>query len=275
MHQKAYLSAVTLLKGVLRKMRLEPAEPVRYFLRTDRDEVPLNDAIGLPLSLVFMGSVFCVVCGRKTSKAYGQGFCFPCFRDSPENSPCIVRPELCRGHLGEGRDVQWELDNHVKPHIVYLAWSSGWKVGVTREAQVPVRWLDQGASLAVPIARTPNRCEAGLMEVALKQHITDKTDWRRMLLVAQVPQGCQPPLNPDDCVPETSRLYLLSERPCHRFTYPLIPQFARVISADLSKIPRFEGILAGMKGQYLILTDGRVLNIRNHLGYEVEMTVAL
>lgn len=266
---------MTVLGGALRKMRLEPDEPVRYFFRTDREEALLNEAIGCRFSMVFTGNIYCVVCGRKTSKAFGQGFCFPCFRDSPENSPCIVRPELCRGHLGEGRDVQWELENHVKPHIVYLAWSSGWKVGVTREAQVPVRWLDQGASLAVPIARTPNRYEAGLMEVALKKHITDKTDWRRMLLVAQVPQNCKPPVDPDINVPEASRPYLLTERPCYRFIYPLSPQFAKVISTDLTKTPRFEGILAGMKGQYLLLTDGRVLNIRNHLGYEVEVKIAV
>jgi hypothetical protein len=252
-------------------MRLEPDEPVSYFFRTDREETLLNEALGCPFSLIFSGTIYCVVCGRKTSKAFGQGFCFPCFRDSPENSPCIVRPELCRGHLGEGRDVQWELENHVTPHIVYLAWSSGWKVGVTRESQVPVRWLDQGASLAIPIARTPNRYEAGLIEVALKQHLADKTDWRHMLLAAQPPRDCQPPLNPDRFVPEASRPFLLAERPCYRFSYPLIQHFAKVVSVNLSKTPHFEGTLAGMKGQYLILSDGRVLNIRNHLGFEVEV----
>ncbi len=124
----------------------------------------------------------CVSCGRGVTKFYGQGFCFPCFRDAPEASECIVRPELCRAHLGEGRDPAWERDHHDTEHFVYLSHTGGIKVGVTRGTQVPVRWIDQGAVLALPIARTPYRQLAGAIEVALKAHFADRTNWRKMLV---------------------------------------------------------------------------------------------
>ena len=56
---------------------------------------------------------------------------------------CVIKPELCRAHLGEGRDMEWEREHHLKDHYVYLAVSSGVKVGITRDTQVPTRWIDQ------------------------------------------------------------------------------------------------------------------------------------
>ena len=64
---------------------------------------------------------------------------------------------------------------------MYLALSSNVKVGVTRKTQVPTRWIDQGASFALEIVEAPNRYLAGITEVALKKHISDKTNWRKML----------------------------------------------------------------------------------------------
>lgn len=257
------------LAGALRKMRIERASPAHYYLRTDQGELFLNDWVGYRLHLNYTGKIFCVVCGRKISKAFGQGFCFPCFRDSPENSPCIIHPEKCRGHLGEGRDPQWELENHVQPHIVYMAWSSGWKVGITRENQIPTRWLDQGATVAISIARTPYRYLAGVMEVTLKAHIPDKTDWRRMIALQEPPQPLELPINPKILLPDDLKPYLLPAPESVKLEYPLKGMFSKIVAIDLIKSPVFEGILAGMKGQYLVFTDGRVLNIRNHSGYDV------
>ncbi len=81
--------------------------------------------------------------------------------------------------MGEGRDVEWEEKHHNQPHIVYLAASDVVKVGVTRETQVPTRWIDQGANEAIKLAETPNRYLAGVLEVALKSEFTDKTNWRK------------------------------------------------------------------------------------------------
>src|SRR5690606_20533846 len=73
------------------------------------------------------------------------------------------------------------LANCFQPHIIYLANSSGLKVGITRKSQVPFRWMDQGASEALPILEVKNRFDSGRVEVLLKKYISDKTDWRKML----------------------------------------------------------------------------------------------
>ena len=94
---------------------------------------------------------------------------------------CIVRPEKCHYHEGTCREPDWADDHCMQPHIVYLANSSGVKVGITRHTQIPTRWIDQGASQALQIFRVPHRYLSGLVEVALKEHVSDRTDWRRML----------------------------------------------------------------------------------------------
>jgi hypothetical protein len=40
---------------------------------------------------------------------------------------------------------------------------------------------------------------------------------------------------------------------------------------QLAKEPLVEGRLIGIKGQYLMWEDGRVLNVRNHSGYHVTL----
>ena len=162
-------------------MRTRLEDQVKYTLDLDGTLVEINDFLGKPISLKHTGIIKCVSCGKVTKKSFGQGFCYPCFINSPENAECIVKPELCRGHLGEGRDLEWEKAHHVQPHYVYLALSSDVKVGVTRNIQVPTRWIDQGASQAIILAETPYRQLAGEIEVALKNYLPDKTNWQRML----------------------------------------------------------------------------------------------
>ena len=77
--------------------------------------------------------------------------------------------------------MDWARKHDLIEHVVYLALSSELKVGVTRHHQVPTRWIDQGASFAIELCRTPNRHVAGIIEVWLKNHFTDKTNWRAML----------------------------------------------------------------------------------------------
>ena len=94
----------------------------------------------------------------------------------------IMRPELSTAHLNkEDRDLEYEKKVQLQPHIVYLANSSNVKVGVTRKSQIPTRWIDQGAHEAIEIVEVPNRYLAGITEVALKDHVADKTNWRKML----------------------------------------------------------------------------------------------
>ncbi len=272
---------VATLEGPLRKMLagLEPDPTgtpggrVNYALRSGDQVLELHPFVGRTLTVRATGAKTCTVCGRSVPKFYGQGYCFPCFRDAPEASECIVRPELCRAHLGEGRDPVWEREHHVQEHIVYLSFTGGVKVGVTRSAQMPTRWIDQGAVHALPIARTPHRQLAGLIEVALKKTFADKTDWRAMLrpvvaapevLLAERPNVLR------ELALEMGA-YALEEERTWSFTYPIDHLPPKVASVNLDKTPEVSGTLAAIKGQYLIWADGRVLNVRNHSGFHVEI----
>src|SRR5690606_15017510 len=168
-------------EGNLHKMPTEYANPVKYKLVFGETDIDMNAAVGKFVRMEYSGVINCIRCGRKTNKSFAQGFCFPCFRDAPQNAECIIRPELCEAHIGKGRDPDWEEKNHNQSHVVYLAIASGIKVGVTRSTQVPYRWIDQGAWKAVKIAETENRYQAGMIEVDLKQFASDKTPWQRML----------------------------------------------------------------------------------------------
>lgn len=253
----------------LTKMKVKLENPVRYSLVFDSQSVDMNALIGKPLKLTFTGATQCSAC-LKAKKIFTQGFCYDCFMNSPEASPCIINPELCEGHLGKGRDVQWEKDHHVQPHFVYLAVASGLKVGVTRSTQVPTRWIDQGASFAIRVAETPNRKLAGDIEVALKNHFTDKTNWQRMLkneigdfdLESEKWQL-------EEILPNDLADYMTEDDEIIEIQYPVIAYPEKVKSVGFDKTPIIEGVLKGIKGQYLIFDLDRVLNIRKHTGYGV------
>ena len=248
---------------------------VRYNLRMANGTVSLADRVSTDFTLRFTGEKTCVSCGKRVKKFYGQGTCYPCLRNAPESSACIIRPELCRAHLGEGRDVQWEIDHHMQEHIVYLSYTGDVKVGVTRSTQVPVRWIDQGAMLAVPIAKVPYRQLAGAIEVDLKRLFSDRTDWRRMLLLPDPEAGVQPLLMARERaiqeVDPALREYMMPNEPMLRLSYPLVNVPPKLVSVQLDKLPEVAGKLQGIKGQYLIWSDGRALNVRNHIGYHVEV----
>jgi len=244
---------------------------VRYSFSSDKS-MPITAAD--TIAMKDTGNRFCVNCNRRTSKLFGQGFCYPCFKDSPENSDCILRPELCRAHLGEGRDVAWEDAHHNQPHHVYLANSGGLKVGITRSTQIPTRWIDQGAIEAAILATTPNRYTAGILEVELKRFMSDKTAWQRMV------KGEDPELDLANILIKTGplltdslRQYLIPNSTPLRIHYPVMAYPTKAQSTKLDKEPAIQATLSGIRGQYLLFNDNRVLNIRNHSGYEVELTI--
>lgn len=258
----------------LRKMATTLGGRVGYALHTDKGFLDLAGFIGKPFGLRATGVLTCTVCGRKVPKFYGQGFCFPCFRDAPEASECIIKPELCQAHLGLGRDPEWERAHHAQDHVVYLSHTGGLKVGVTRTAQVPTRWIDQGAVTAMVIGRTPYRQLAGLMEVDLKRLFSDKTDWRAMLrnvapdigLLSEARERARAALRHD------LRDYLAPDEEPVPIMYPVLAWPPKVTSVQLGRTPEVSGRLMGVKAQYLIWEDGRVLNVRNHAGHHVELT---
>ncbi|GMQ75905.1 MAG: DUF2797 domain-containing protein [Gammaproteobacteria bacterium] len=273
----------TTVVGDLRKMRVEDGDPILYTLPVGDESVAVSPLLGETIGIRHTGTIHCVACGRKTGKSFNQGHCFPCFRDLARCDGCIVRPERCHYHLGTCRQPEWGEANCMRPHIVYLANSSGVKVGITRETQVPTRWIDQGAVQALPIARVASRLLSGLMEVAFKEHVSDRTDWRRMLkgepeavdlnarrdaLLAQ----CDEALSNVRHEHRTVDPEIIANAECRAFRYPVLEYPAKVAAINLDKTPQAEGTLLGIKGQYLILDTG-VLNVRKYGGYEIELSV--
>ncbi len=262
----------------LSKMPSVLGPPVAYSLKTTEGYLELEPFLGRPFTIRATGRLTCTCCGKEVRKFYGQGMCFPCLQNAPEASECIVRPELCRAHLGEGRDPDWEIAHHATEHVVYLSRTSaptakatGIKVGVTRSTQVPARWIDQGAVAALPIARVPYRYLAGLIETDLKRSLADRTDWRAMLRMVETDgrdlETMQKEI-PNMLDPELLH-YLTPLSKTTLVRYPVVAYPDKVSSVQLAKTPEVSGRLVGIKGQYLIWEDGRVLNVRNHSGYHV------
>lgn len=260
--------------GILDKMPTSFISPVQYFLPLGNDKVAVNELVGQKIKLQWTGRIFCTVCGRKTNKSFGEGMCYPCFANSPENSECIIRPELCQAHTGGGRDPEWEKANHLTPHYVYLALTSGVKVGITRGTQIPTRWIDQGAYKAIILAETPYRQLAGAIEVSLKEHLSDKTNWQKMLkndMAFDV-----------DLSSEKQRIKLLLGEELAQYVsdhseivelqYPVTGYPAgKITSLSFEKVNPIEMTLTGVRGQYFIFDGGYVFNVRKNSGYEVEL----
>jgi len=260
------------LSGNLRKMQTRLEGVARYTLMLDGVPVNMNAKIGSTIRLRFDGQINCIACGRLTKKSFGQGFCYPCFRDAPEASECIIRPELCRAHEGEARNMAWAEEHCLVEQIVYLARSSAIKVGITRASQMPTRWIDQGATDAIVFARVPNRYTAGLVEVAMKEHLTDRTNWQRMLKNEVIDADLvATKASLADTVDAELRQFIDPDDTVCSIDYPVDRYPEKVKSVGFDKQAEIEGCLAGIKGQYLIFDDNRVLNIRKHNGYRISL----
>jgi len=252
-------------------MPVRQALPIQYTLPLGSQEISVNEWLGKPIKLVATGNYYCVSCGNSISKRYGQGFCYTCMMESPMNSECIVRPELCRAHLGQGRDPEWEQKHHNQPHVVYMANSGGLKVGVTRSTQVPTRWIDQGAAQAIIIATTPNRFLAGQIEVSLKNHYNDKTNWRKMLMADFPLLDMEAEfVKAQALLPDDLKQYASDKGEVVQMKFPVLRQPTKLTSVNLEKVFCVEGTLTGIRGQYLLWEDGKVLNVRRYAGVEVE-----
>ena len=262
-----------LKEGAILKMKVEFKPLIEYLLPVGNELIPMNTIIGKELYIEFQGRVFCIKCGRGIKKSYFQGYCYPCFISAPETAECILKPELCQAHNGISRDMEWSKKNCLQDHFVYLSVSSGLKVGVTRASQVPVRWIDQGAVQALKIARTPNRNFAGRIEVFLKKFFADKTNWRNML-VNKIPEEIdllEKKKYISELLPPEFTPYLIDDEEITEIVYPVEKYPVKVTSINLDKINQIKGNLTGIKGQYLIFDDGRVLNIRKHNGYYISL----
>ncbi len=266
--------------GRLSKMPVTQSSPVDYTLRVGDHQVALNPLLGQQIDIEYTGEIRCVHCDRKTSKSFNQGFCFPCFKRLAACDSCIMSPEKCHYHLGTCREPEWGETHCMTGHVVYLANSSGLKVGITRASQVPTRWIDQGAVAAIPMLRVATRYLAGLVEVACKQHVADRTNWRTMLKgeAPEVDLMAEREALLAKIEPELERLAAehgagsleASAEPVWTTDYPVVVWPKTVKTHNLDKVPLASGVLQGIKGQYLILDTG-VINIRKYTAYQVRV----
>lgn len=266
-------------RGSLSKMAVRLGETAQYAFRLDEQEVPVNPLLGKRVRLEYLGAIHCTHCGRKTKKSFSQGYCYPCFTKLAQCDSCIVSPEKCHFDAGTCREPEWGERFCMTDHVVYLANSSGVKVGITRASQIPTRWLDQGASQALPIFRVATRQQSGLVEDLLRTQVADKTNWRALLKGDAVPLDL-PAIRDqllESCAEGVAglqqRFGLQAIQPVGdaevlEIRYPVEAYPTKVASHDLEKTPVVEGILRGIKGQYLILDTG-VINLRKYTAYQV------
>lgn len=272
-----------LLQGQLHKMQARLDDPVSYFMVLGKETVPLNPLIGKTVTLAYEGKINCVHCGRDTNKSFNQGYCYPCFQKLAQCDSCVISPEKCHYDAGTCREPVWGDEFCMQDHIVYLANSSGLKVGITRASQVPTRWIDQGAVQALPVMRARSRQQSGFAEVMFRQHVPDRTNWRNML------KGDNDAI---DLAAERDKLLATCARELadleHQFglhaisvlngveavsiSYPVTAFPDKISSFNFDKDHEVSGTLTGIKGQYLIFDTG-VINLRRFSGYQVTMTV--
>lgn len=263
--------------GTMRKMVVSSKETAQYELTLDTESINLNDKIGQHITIEFLGKIICQACGNKTNKSYNQGFCYVCFNKLARNDRCIMSPQLCHYANGTCREPEWGDTHCMQKHIVYLAWSSHLKVGITKPSQIPTRWIDQGASHAVAICEVASRYHAGLIEEYLSQFYSDRTNWRKMLAGV--------PLDIDllSCAKDAQEKILVGNFPegvttglklldlcIESIDYP-IDMIGPIQSLSLDKQQAVSGYLLGIRGQYLLLDTG-VINVRKHGSYLVNVS---
>ena len=260
-------------QGVLKKMWTENTEEIQYYLEMETDFINMNQLLEKEITINFI-TYECLNC-HSEKQIYRQGFCKSCFFDTPNAGDWIMRPELSKAHLGiEDRDLVYETSVQLTPHIVYLANSSNVKVGVTRKTQIPTRWIDQGAHAAIEIVEVPNRYLAGITEVALKNHVADKTNWRKMLMndVDDV-NLLEWREKLKEFIPEEVKEYIIEDTIETNLNFPVKKYPQKPKSLHLLKTPSYKGKLVGIKGQYLIFEDQTVFNVRSNEGWVVRIDI--
>lgn len=278
---KAAYNARMKILGNVRKMKVTLTSPVTYQLPLDEQLIDMNALVGQKIHLHYFGDINCIHCGRKTSKSFNQGYCFPCMQRLAECDSCLIKPELCHYHLGTCREPAWGEEHCFQDHFVYLANTSGVKVGITRQTNVPARWMDQGATQALPIYKVKDRLTAGKVEVIIKQHVADKTAWQRMLkgdnhaldLAAErdrLHAECELEIDAVRKEQGEGAVTFLGNDQLITIQYPVTVYPQKVTSLSFDKATDIHGLLQGIKGQYLILDTG-VMNIRKFTGYRISL----
>ncbi|MGF1764253.1 DUF2797 domain-containing protein [Aliivibrio kagoshimensis] len=270
--------------GTLRKMTttLNPDEgSVCYHLPVGEHSVNLTELIGQSLTLNHTGNIYCSNCSKKTKKSYSQGHCYVCMKKLASCDMCMMKPETCHFDQGTCREPEWAEQVCMSDHYVYLSNTSSLKVGITRHTQIPTRWIDQGATQALPIFKVSNRKLSGLIEIELAKQIADKTNWRTLLKGNA--EDIDLKAKASELIPIIhSELAELQERfgdasieqldsTVINIGYDVSEFPTKITSHNFDKQPEVLGTLIGIKGQYLIFDTG-VINIRKFGSYEVTVS---
>mgnify|MGYP002335735791 CR=1 FL=1 len=270
--------------GPISKMKssLDEQGNVSYQLPIGDELLSLNEVIGKELKLTFHNKITCKHCDKKIRKSYSQGYCFPCMQKLAQCDMCIMKPETCHYDQGTCREPEWGEQHCMIKHYVYLSNTSGVKVGITRHTQIPTRWVDQGATQALPLFAVSTRLQSGLVEIELAKHIADKTNWRAMLKGqgdAVDLKGKAQELLPliAETVAELKERFgddaieILDEEVVD-LAFPVTEYLTKISSFNFDKTPEVSGVLKGIKGQYLIFDTG-VINMRKFSSYHVSAEV--
>jgi hypothetical protein len=263
---------------ILEKMQSRVADLTQYFF-PHNPTVLLNNFLEHEICIQHTGAFFCIQCHKSIKKTFQQGYCYPCFSKLQECNLCIIHPERCRVMENGCPKDDWAHKQCHAEHVVYLSYTSNLKVGITQCKNIPSRWVDQGAVTATAFILTSNRFLAGQVEVALKNYVLDKTNWRTMLkespeppdLIAQwdkIMVEFKDPLSALIKRYGEENISLIPKPSTQFIQYPVNKYPSKLVSLSLDKTPTVRGKLVGIKGQYLYFPEG-VMNVRKFGGYEV------
>ncbi|MBV1906294.1 MAG: DUF2797 domain-containing protein [Pseudomonadales bacterium] len=267
--------------GAISKMHVEHKSPASYHLPLGDGLVAMNELIGHRIRLEFLSKISCAHCGRVTKKSYAGGYCFPCFKKLAQCDLCVMSPDRCHYAKGTCREPAWGEEFCMQPHVLYLANSTGLKVGITRTSQMPTRWLDQGAVQAIVLMRTATRYQVGCVEKCLAEFVSDKTNWRKLITGDSQKvdmQAAALALRSE----AAENFTLLDEKfgadlvweeasEVHEFQYPVERYLDKAKTQKLKPDEALEGVLTGIRGQYLLLDSG-AFNVRSHTSHHVALS---
>jgi hypothetical protein len=262
MQQLGYLEK---LKGTLL------GNKVSYSLNFDNDNICIDSFVGKEVCIKVFAQIRCVGCRAPINKTFNQGFCYKCFITLACNDICMLKPETCHFQLGTCREPEWGKSNCFISHTIYLANSSGLKVGITRTRRKLQRWVDQGAVQAIPLFEVADRKTSGVAEVLLKEHYKDRTNWRKML------QNNQENINLEE-QREKALAFLPSDfplvksnEPATTINYPVLSYLDKIKSLKIEQEPLKEKLL-GIKAQYFIFSSG-VVNLKKFYGHKIQISL--
>lgn len=137
--------------------------------------------------------------------------------------------------------------------------------------------MDQGASQAIILAKTPNRYLSGIIEKICKKKITDKTNYISMLTnnflkdinLIKIKYSLFKFLLKFSL---KFKNFFYKKNKIYNFIYPVIkyPKNIKIINLKKTNI---KNTLIGIKGQYLIFKNKQVLNINKHLGFYINLKI--